>query len=82
MKTEPQLRTAHHLMDHLSTTIGSADLDIYLEIVRDYLEMKVWIARNKSFPIKVLRRLADKPEPAACLAVETQNRIGDQRARA
>jgi hypothetical protein len=62
----------HHTNGYPGTAKGSKDLHIWLGILHDYLEMKVWIAHNKWFPIEVLLHPREETESAVCFVIEAQ----------
>jgi hypothetical protein len=70
-----QLRTGINPQDYLRAANDSASLEVWRTIVKDYPEMRVWVARNKTVPIEVLQRLAADADPAVRAVVATKNKL-------
>lgn len=70
-----ELRLSEKQEEYLRAANDSADLAVWLEIVERYPAMKVWVVRNKTVPLEVLRKLAQDPDSTVRAAVATKNKL-------
>lgn len=69
------LRNSDRPEDYLRAANEPAALEVWLEIVRDLPEMKVWVARNKTVPAEILEILAKDPDVTVRHAVAMKNKL-------
>lgn len=55
----------------------SAREEVWLEVVKRYPEMKVWVVHNKTVPGSILRTLASDPDPNVRASVAQKRKVGD-----
>ena len=41
----------------------SAPLEVWLEVIRRYPDLRAWVAHNKTVPVEILAILSDDPDP-------------------
>ena len=49
-----RLRQSDCQSEYLRAATDSATVDVWLDVIRRFPEMKVWVARNKTVPIEIL----------------------------
>lgn len=57
-----ELRTSTDLTEQDKAAHASASVDVWLDVIRRYPDMRRWVARNKTVPLEVLRLLATDPD--------------------
>jgi hypothetical protein len=68
-----QLRRSHCQSDYLKAATESASLDVWLDVIRRFPDMKVWVAQNKTVPTEVLAALARDSDSNVRAAVAMKN---------
>ena len=56
----------------------SATVDVWLDVIRRFPEMKVWVARNKTVPIEILLVLAGDHDSNVRVAVAMKNKLSEE----
>jgi hypothetical protein len=57
---------------------GSATEETWREVVANYPEMRVWVARNKTVPLNILATLAQDIDPSVRHAVAMKRKCGSE----
>jgi hypothetical protein len=70
-----RLRTSENAEDYVRASTEGAPLKVWTGIVENFPDMKIWVARNKTVPVEVLRRLAADSARDVRLAVATKNKL-------
>lgn len=69
------LRTSEHPEEYLRAARESAPLEVWFDVVGKYPEMKEWVARNKTVPMRVLEQLAVDVDARVRVAVAMRNKL-------
>jgi hypothetical protein len=72
------LRTSDRPEDYLRAANDSAETEVWLEVLRDFPEMKSWVAHNKSVPVEILDILAKDQNPEVRHSVAMKNKLSMQ----
>ncbi|WP_432937671.1 hypothetical protein ACQPXM_25580 [Kribbella sp. CA-253562] len=56
----------------------SADVSVWMDIIRDYPEARVWVAHNKTVPMEVLAILAHDTNDEVRFAVAMKRRLSSE----
>ena len=59
-----EMRTSENLHDQDQASRENAPLEVWLEIIGKYPDLRRWVAHNKTVPAVVLEMLADDSDPA------------------
>lgn len=70
-----ELRTSGRQVDYLRSANDPAELQVWLEILENFPDMKVWVARNKTIPAEILEMLAKDPDSMVRHAVAMKNKL-------
>src|SRR5258708_1534163 len=70
-----ELRTSGRQEDYLRAATNSAAPGVWVDVIREFPEMKVWVARNKTVPLEVLRLLASDSDAPVRLAVAMKSKL-------
>jgi hypothetical protein len=73
-----RLRQSDSQADYLKAATDSATVDVWLDVIRRFPEMKVWVARNKTVPIEILLVLAGDHDSNVRVAVATKNKLSEE----
>jgi hypothetical protein len=68
-----RLRTSDESSEYSRAAHEEAPMDVWLELVRDYPDMRFWVAHNKKVPIEILQTLA-RDEDASVREMVAQKR--------
>lgn len=63
------LRRSDDPADYRRAAHEDAPLDVWHELVENYADMRVWVARNKAVPVEILQILAADADPDVRSAV-------------
>ena len=72
------LRRSEHQEDYLRAANDTASPNVWLEIIRRFSDMRIWVAHNKTVPIEILSVLAHDPNPDIRVAVAMKNKLSDE----
>ena len=72
------LRTSERPEEYLRAATESAPLEVWLEVLQQYPDMKGWVAHNKTIPMRILECLALDPDPFVRAAVAAKNKLSEE----
>ncbi|MBP1963025.1 hypothetical protein [Paenibacillus aceris] len=70
-----RLRLSDNIEEYLKAAWDEAPLDVWLEVIGTYPEMREWVAHNKSIPVEIMEILADDADERIRFNVATKNRL-------
>lgn len=70
-----KLRTSENKEEYIRAATEEAAFEVWLEIIRDFPGMKIWVVHNKTIPVEILQRLAGDPASDVRFAVATKNSL-------
>jgi hypothetical protein len=70
-----RLRQSDCQSDYLKAASDSAPVDVWLDVVRRFPEMKVWVVRNKTVPSEILLLLAGDHDANVRWEVASKNKL-------
>jgi hypothetical protein len=70
-----RLRTSDDPEEYRRAASDEASEDVWIEIIENYSDMKIWVAGNKTVPLSVLSRLSDDPDPEVRFAVASKRKL-------
>ncbi|MBA2937352.1 hypothetical protein HZF08_03470 [Paenibacillus sp. CGMCC 1.16610] len=70
-----RLRLSENIEEYLKAAWDEASLDVWLEVIRTYPEMRKWVAHNKSIPIEIMGILDEDADESVRFNVATKNRL-------
>ena len=73
-----QLRESTTESDYRRAATETAPLGVWQEIIRDYPEMRFWVAQNKTVPLEVLRVLAGDEDPRVRSMVASKRKLDQE----
>ncbi|WNQ13373.1 hypothetical protein MJA45_10225 [Paenibacillus aurantius] len=73
-----KLRTSENPNEHLRAAWDEAPTDVWLEIIVTYLDMKFWVAQNKTVPLEILEILSDDSEWRVRHMVASKNKLSEK----
>jgi ethanolamine utilization microcompartment shell protein EutL len=73
-----RLRLSNCRSDYLKAATDSATVDVWLDVIRRFPEMKVWVAHNKTVPIEILLVLAGDHDSNVRAAVAMKNKLSEE----
>jgi hypothetical protein len=70
-----RLRTSPDPADYRRAAGEPASMQVWLDVIARYPDMKTWVAHNKTIPMEILRLLADDEDPSIRRDVLRKNRV-------
>jgi hypothetical protein len=70
-----RLRLSDNIQEYLKAAWDEAPLEVWLEVIGTYPEMREWVAHNKSIPVEIMEILADDADERVRFNVATKNRV-------
>ncbi|WP_405174407.1 hypothetical protein MHI27_18255 [Paenibacillus sp. FSL H8-0261] len=70
-----RLRLSDNMEEYLKAAWDEAPFEVWLQVIETYLEMREWVAHNKSIPIEIMEILADDADERVRFNVATKNRL-------
>jgi hypothetical protein len=70
-----RLRTSEIKREYDRASYEQAPLEVWLEVIKKFPEMRSWIAHNKTVPIKVLEILSQDGNPKVRSIVATKRKL-------
>lgn len=70
-----RLRVSEDFAEQTRATHEAADEHIWRDVITDYPELKIWVARSKKVPLEILRLLAADPEPRVRCEVAAKRKL-------
>lgn len=72
------LRRSDRQQDYLRAATDPAGNEVWLDVIKRFPEMRIWVAHNKTVPIEILSILARDPDPEVRVAVAMKNKLSDE----
>lgn len=57
-----RLRMSKDPEEYNRAALDEANEEVWIDIIENYPDMKVWVAHNKTIPLTILTRLSDDPD--------------------
>ena len=73
-----KLRTSSVQAEYAKATQEEAPLEVWLEIVKAYPEMRFWVAQNKTVPVEILEILAVDADKNVRLMVASKRKLPEK----
>lgn len=73
-----RLRSSENMDEYLRAANESATEEVWLEVIREYPEMKEWVAHNKTTSQRILKFLAEDSDPKVRWMVATRRSAGEE----
>jgi hypothetical protein len=70
-----RLRTSQDPAEYRRAAHDPARIEVWLDVIARYPEMKSWVVNNKTVPIEILRLLADDNDPSIRRDVLRKNKV-------
>jgi hypothetical protein len=70
------LRSSTMLDEYQQAANDAAPIEVWLQIIEQYPEMRKWVAHNKTVPIAILEILAQDPDPRVRATVAAKRKAG------
>jgi hypothetical protein len=70
-----RLRTSHSSLEYQRAAQEEAPLKVWQEVLKQYPDMAIWVAHNKTVPLEILEQLATHPNQHVRSAVATKNKL-------
>jgi hypothetical protein len=72
------LRLSEKPDEYLRAAWEEAPLSVWFEVIKQYPDIKFWVAQNKTIPVEVLKILADDHEWRVRSMVASKNKITEE----
>lgn len=69
------LRQSERPEEYMRASCDEASVDVWLDLVVRFPEMRSWVAQNKTIPLDVLAILASDPDPDIRASVAMKNKL-------
>jgi hypothetical protein len=69
------LRTSEKPEEYLRAATEAAPIDVWLQIIARFPEMKSWVVHNKTVPLEILETLARDPDARVRMFVAMKNKL-------
>lgn len=70
-----RLRTSQEVSDYNRAAREPAALEVWLDVIARFPDMRQWVAHNKTIPMEILRHLADDPDRDVRLSVLAKRKV-------
>jgi hypothetical protein len=70
-----RLRTSQAASDYNRAAREPAALEVWLDVIARFPDMRQWVAHNKTIPMEILRHLADDPDRDVRLSVLAKRKV-------
>ena len=72
-----RLRTSDLQEDQFRASTDTADISVWLDIIQNHPDFKVWVVHNKTIPLEILSLLARDRDPNVRSAVAGKRKIDE-----
>jgi hypothetical protein len=72
------LRTSSAPEEYMRAATEEAPIEVWMDVLREFPAMKIWVIRNKTVPIDILNILASDPDPRIRSEVATKNKLSPE----
>ncbi|CAH1232215.1 hypothetical protein PAECIP111891_06976 [Paenibacillus allorhizoplanae] len=73
-----RLRLSDNQDEYLRAAWDEAPIEVWLEIIDNYPDMRFWVAQNKMVPAEVLEILAEDPSDRVRCMVASKNKLSER----
>ena len=73
-----RLRLSEAPEEYARASHEEASLNVWIEVVKGYPEMREWVAHNKTVPLPILEALPSDPDPSVRHAVAMKRKLSPQ----
>ncbi len=70
-----RLRESENIEEYTRASQEEASEHIWIDIIRTYPEMKIWVIHNKTVPLSILERLAKDPDASIRASVAGKRKL-------
>ena len=70
-----RLRLSEYMDEYLMAAWDEAPLEVWLEVIEKYPDMREWVAHNKTIPVEIMEILADDTDENVRFTVAMKNRL-------
>lgn len=70
-----RLRRSERMDEYLKAAWDEAPSEVWLEVIKNYPNMREWVAHNKSIPVEIMEILANDVDERVRFNVATKNRL-------
>jgi hypothetical protein len=70
-----RLRTSNNMDEYLQAAWDEAPLEVWIEVIEKYPDMREWVAHNKSIAIKIMEILSDDEDDREKFTIASKNRL-------
>lgn len=70
-----RLRLSENMDEYLKAAWDEAHLEVWLEVIEKYPDMRKWVAHNKTIPVEIMEILADDSDENVRFTIATKNRL-------
>lgn len=73
-----RLRLSDNQDEYLRAAWDEAPIEVWLEIIDNYPDMRFWVAQNKMVPAEILEILAEDPSDRVRFMVASKNKLSER----
>ncbi|MEW9674347.1 hypothetical protein [Ammoniphilus sp. 3BR4] len=70
-----RLRLSENMDEYLKAAWDEAPLEVWLEVIEKYPDMRKWVAHNKAIPVEIMEILAVDSDENVRFTIATKNRL-------
>ena len=72
------LRQSDNMDEQYRASHDSADLNVWLDVIKNYPDFKTWVIHNKTIPIEILETLSADKDPNVRSDIARKRKINDK----
>jgi hypothetical protein len=72
------LRNSERQQDYLRAATDCASIEVWLDVINRFPEMRIWVAHNKMVPVEALLILSNDLDPDVRAAVAMKNKLSEE----
>lgn len=73
-----RLRASQNPSEYRISANDRASEMTWLEVIKNHPDMKIWVIRNKTVPLSILRLLSDDPDPEIRSAIADKRKLDNK----
>ena len=70
-----RLRMSKDPEEYNRAALDEANEEVWIDIIKNYSDMKIWVAHNKTVPLTILSRLSDDSDAKVRFAVASKRKL-------